>query len=284
MLTPEDWELARVRAQVERTTEHFARVVYFLLFLCHVMWKGFANCNFDRKSSKSPPSLSMAAASKILRHQARDVVHQVRLNSLFVRFVDESAPEPEVESPFTEQEELDMEFLLGLTAGDIPAMEKALQNGANINHTNPGANETPLHFAACKSGPLVKWLIEHGAHPNVQAIEMNTPLHFAVRLGNVEAVRELVAAGAQLHPMNARDIVPYYYTNQEQPECPIPENVRREIQALLPNPPTTQILSNQGDIVFGCDDPKKRLKTWREISSSKKNGRGPKIAAEEAAE
>ena len=141
-------------------------------------------------------------------------------------------------------------------------MEDALRRGANINHQNSGADETPLHFAASQCGKddtspvFVEWLLAHGADPNVRAREDMTPLHWAAKMGQLEIVRMLLMAGAEPHPRSVRGVIPFYFTTRPDEDVSVSIATREAIAALLPNPPQTNILAFGGPIVFGQDPPK----------------------------
>ena len=194
-------------------------------------------------------------------------------------------PEPEPEDePSTVMGELNLAFLDALCDEDLERMEYYHALGADLNHRNPGAAETPLHFAVCREDTVyAKWLIARGADVNAEACHKMTPLHWAARLGQVEMVELLVEAGCILHPKSDRGIIPYWYTNKEQCDCKVPEDRRKAIQALLPGAPITQILTGRGPIVFGRDDPDKLAREKREHELQEKNKtRTAKNAAERA--
>jgi hypothetical protein len=70
-------------------------------------------------------------------------------------------PEPEPEDePSTAMDELNLAFLDALCDDDLERMEYFLALGADVNHRNIGAAETPLHFAVCREDTkFAKWLI-----------------------------------------------------------------------------------------------------------------------------
>jgi ankyrin repeat protein len=82
-------------------------------------------------------------------------------------------------------------------------------NAAVINPTTaglgtrlnpPNAGSTPLHIAAASADvPLVELLCHHGGNPNVIRKDGLSPLAVAVQGDNVDVVKALVAAGADLH-------------------------------------------------------------------------------------
>lgn len=91
-------------------------------------------------------------------------------------------------------------------------IELLVDNGANINGVSGinikggsgtninGGNTSPLHYAALIPQDItlkpLKYLISKGANLNVQDINGNTPLFYAVSIGNNEAVKLLIDAGA----------------------------------------------------------------------------------------
>ena len=176
---------------------------------------------------------------------------------------------PNVEEDTTEsstaQEILDFELLEAVFTQNLAGMADALRRGADINHQNAGALETPLHFAASQCGengssvPIVQWLLDHGADPNAQAKELLTPLHWAAKMGQVEVVRTLLAAGAEPHPRSERGVIPFYFTTRSDDDVSVSKATREAIAALLPNPPHTNILAFGGPIVFGKNPEKKSI-------------------------
>ena len=92
-------------------------------------------------------------------------------------------PETEAEDePASPMDELNLNFLDALCEDDLARMELFYELGADVNHQNPGAMESPLHFAVCRNDiTSAKWLIEHGANVNARACREMTPMHWAVR-------------------------------------------------------------------------------------------------------
>ncbi|MDQ6612803.1 MAG: ankyrin repeat domain-containing protein [Gemmatimonadota bacterium] len=97
-------------------------------------------------------------------------------------------------------------------------LELLLQHGANISDRHPRWDNTPLYFLAGfkELNPLhassemgMRWLLEHGANPNIRSYvgiksrnlptREETPLHRVVSYGrSVECVRMLVEHGADI--------------------------------------------------------------------------------------
>ena len=80
---------------------------------------------------------------------------------------------------------------------DIPAMRQAIKEGADPNRVCP-YGVTPL-FWADKSEEMVELLLGSGADPNKTVKEGSTPLISAAGTGNLEVVKRLVVAGANIH-------------------------------------------------------------------------------------
>ena len=111
--------------------------------------------------------------------------------------------DPHVDSVYLGRAEANM--LNTVSAGDIEAVKKYLDNGGNVNlQDEPGM--TPLHHAVNsdwkgKNFEMVKLLIDRGA--NVKAIDdtHHTPLHCA---SNKETAELLIDAGANVNAKTKR--------------------------------------------------------------------------------
>jgi ankyrin repeat protein len=87
----------------------------------------------------------------------------------------------------------------------IEILRCLLEPGANLNTVAPDLKTVPLANAtiyAC-DGQGVELLLRHGANPNASSYVGNTPLHMAAVVGNVGALRALVAGHADLELKNA---------------------------------------------------------------------------------
>jgi ankyrin repeat protein len=97
-----------------------------------------------------------------------------------------------------------------------------LEQGADVDHAEPGTGETPLHSALCKTDRMVydrvlTVLLSHGASPNTATnpgvetgafmrdcrTKGETPLHRAAAFGDVETIRLLIQAGAVVDTKDA---------------------------------------------------------------------------------
>ena len=82
--------------------------------------------------------------------------------------------------------------------GDLAALRRALDNGADPNLSDSDGYN-PLIYAVCNNNAdCVAQLIEAGADPNCQTNRARTPLNSAASSGYVEVIRVLLAAGAQV--------------------------------------------------------------------------------------
>lgn len=106
---------------------------------------------------------------------------------------------------------------LGIATGETPLMTCAktgsadavrilIEYGAAINATEPAQNQTALMWAAAERHPnVVTALIE--AHANLKAHTKQgfTALHFAARVGDLESVKLLLAAGVDVNLQTQTD-------------------------------------------------------------------------------
>ena len=80
-------------------------------------------------------------------------------------------------------------------AGDLPAVQRALGKGSDVQAVWGTTESTALH-QACKYGHLkiIRALLDAGADPEAKANgeEQATPLHWACMVGQVEAARILL--------------------------------------------------------------------------------------------
>ena len=111
--------------------------------------------------------------------------------------------DPHVDSVYLGRAEANM--LNTVSAGDIEAVKKYLDNGGNVNlQDEPGM--TPLHHAVNsdwkgKNFEMVKLLIDRGANVNAIDDTHHTPLHWA---SNKETAELLIDAGANVNAKTKR--------------------------------------------------------------------------------
>jgi ankyrin repeat protein len=91
------------------------------------------------------------------------------------------------------------EFIRACTAGDVDAIAGLLAKEPSLARERVATGSTGLHLSSRHPAAL-SILLQHGADPNVRDIQDNaTPLHFAAAHGNLESVRILLDAGADVH-------------------------------------------------------------------------------------
>ena len=86
--------------------------------------------------------------------------------------------------------------------GDLYVMKKLLEDGADINCTDP-RKWTPLHYASVNGHlDIVRSLIQHGADINCLSDYNETPLHLAIENKKLGVVRLLLERGAEVSFQN----------------------------------------------------------------------------------
>ncbi len=87
--------------------------------------------------------------------------------------------------------------------GDLAAIERHLQDEADINGIDLASGQTPLVWAALV-GQLeaVNWLLQNGAAVNGRTKDGGTPLHAAAFLGRVQVAKLLLQHGADPEAKN----------------------------------------------------------------------------------
>ncbi|HKA01880.1 MAG TPA: ankyrin repeat domain-containing protein, partial [Candidatus Solibacter sp.] len=114
---------------------------------------------------------------------------------------------------------------LGLAAsiGEVESMRMLLARGADPDVRN-ARGESPLIYATkCKSGGAVKLLLQKRVEVNAANTSWGevrngliaqyklTPLHRAVAIGTLQTVRDLLAAGADIHARDIRSLTPLHF-------------------------------------------------------------------------
>jgi ankyrin len=86
--------------------------------------------------------------------------------------------------------------------GSVDAVKTLLESGAAVDAKEPNQNQTAIMWAAAERHPsVVATLIQ--AHANLLAHTKQgfTPLHFAARLGDLESIKLLLAAGMDVNTL-----------------------------------------------------------------------------------
>lgn len=94
--------------------------------------------------------------------------------------------------------------------GHLEAVKFLIEKGADISKGNTG-KENPITLAAEKNHPnIVMYLIEKGENVNYQESNYGmSALHHAARNGNLELIEKLVAKGANMKLQNKEEETPF---------------------------------------------------------------------------
>ena len=86
------------------------------------------------------------------------------------------------------------------SSGNADAVRLLIARDADVNAKEPSQNQDALMWAAAERHPnVVRLLVEAGANPQAHTKKGFTALHFAAREGDLESVRQLLAAGVNVN-------------------------------------------------------------------------------------
>jgi uncharacterized protein len=84
--------------------------------------------------------------------------------------------------------------------GNADAVRRLIEGGAAIDAKEPSQNQTAMMWAAAEKHPaVVKVLIDAHADVNARTKQGFAPIHFAARVGDLESVKLLLAAGVDIN-------------------------------------------------------------------------------------
>jgi ankyrin len=84
--------------------------------------------------------------------------------------------------------------------GNADAVRRLIEGGAAIDAKEPSQNQTAMMWAAAEKHPgVVKALIDARADVNARTKQGFSPIHFAARVGDLESVKLLLAAGVDIN-------------------------------------------------------------------------------------
>lgn len=94
------------------------------------------------------------------------------------------------------------DILKAVEKNDVPAVEKALKNGADVNTTDKGKRSLLLIATNNRQTELAKLLVKHGADVNQQAENRDSPFLYAGASGQTELVQLFLNNGARFDIFN----------------------------------------------------------------------------------
>lgn len=109
---------------------------------------------------------------------------------------------------------MDRDIMMAVLKGDTDAFDElARQHAVDINMVTESDNWNFLHIALVSVSQttdpqMIRHLIACGVHVNAKDRYGNTPLFYAARAKNVEAMKALLDAGAEVDTKNADGITP----------------------------------------------------------------------------
>jgi hypothetical protein len=107
-----------------------------------------------------------------------------------------------------------------------------LDTTTGIYIDGPGGN-TPAHYAVA-SPKVLAAMLKRGVNINVSSTSGSTPLHWAVKGGHVEAVKLLLAAGADINAKDKRGHLPAYWCTESNEPFAFPVSAdQKKIAKLL---------------------------------------------------
>jgi ankyrin repeat protein len=84
--------------------------------------------------------------------------------------------------------------------GNVDAVKRLVEFGSAVNATEPAQNQTALMWAVAEKHPSVtQALLDLKADWKAQSKQGFAPIHFAARVGDLESVKALLAAGADIN-------------------------------------------------------------------------------------
>ena len=115
-------------------------------------------------------------------------------------------PQPLADPATSSPPDADERLLQGAAYRDIDTVTKALNDGANVNAVSSTSGSTALHLLTAvgrpydngKLLPIADLLISRGANVSLQNSDGMTPLMWAVLAGNIEMMKRLLDAGADI--------------------------------------------------------------------------------------
>jgi hypothetical protein len=93
---------------------------------------------------------------------------------------------------------IDQLVIFAARSGNLPLLQERLAAGGNVNHIDLRFGSALAAAAGNANLPVVEWLLQHGADPNLEHPDGNGPLVVALHHHAPEIVECLLKAGARL--------------------------------------------------------------------------------------
>jgi len=115
-----------------------------------------------------------------------------------------------------------IEILQTIFAGDIGKFQTYIELGLDVNRKTECDGWNFLHrpLASLTRAPIpsmIEYLIKLGVDVNARDRHGWTPLHFAARIMNVDIIKLLLDAGAEIDPVNDEGLTPLRITLEHLP-------------------------------------------------------------------
>jgi ankyrin repeat protein len=127
--------------------------------------------------------------------------------------------------------------------------------GANVNQTSDLGWTALFQASAGDNVPLVKFLLDHGADPNIEDEAGDSPLTRALVRGNMEVIEMLVRKGARITPLILQhahtepEPEPEPFNNEEEPWVPEEQMFTPQIKELI-------------DYIYGLQQSMRNERDW----------------------
>lgn len=99
---------------------------------------------------------------------------------------------------------IDQLVIFAARSGNLPLLQERLAAGGNVNHVDPRFGSALAAAVGYANLPVVEWLLQHGADPNLEDPYGNGPLvvalhHHAPRSSNASSTVGLASGRSRVH-------------------------------------------------------------------------------------